>query len=264
MATVVTPTLILKHVRESDVLRKAYEIVENDEEVQELIKMANVMAVGRLKYNDHGIVHSRIVAGASLELLHLLLESGIKPTTLNDGIAKSMDEVKVVVLLGAYLHDIGNAIHRANHEALGAMMSKDILDRLLSDIFPGIGKRKYSLRQEIMHAIYATETNIRALTIEAGVVKIGDGTDMAEGRARIPYNKMGRLDMHAVSAISIKKVIISRGNNAPARIDVEMNDYAGLFQIEAVLRPKILTSGLDKYLEVYINVGDKEHRVHPL
>ncbi|MFN3268204.1 MAG: phosphohydrolase, partial [Zestosphaera sp.] len=87
-------------------------------------------------------------------------------------------------------------------------------------------------------------------------------TDMAEGRARIPY-KMGKLDMHSVSAISIKKVEIVRSAESTARIEIYMNDSAGLFQIEAVLKPKILTSGFEKHFEVYTNVDGKELRVYP-
>ncbi len=262
MAVVVSPNLVHRHIRTSNMLKKAWEILESDEEIQEIIKMANIMAVGRLKYNDHGVVHSRIVAGSALEILSLLLESGIKPTTLAFGTARDIEEVKLIVLLAAYLHDIGNAVHRINHEYLGALMAKDILDRILPEIAPELGKRKYCLRHEIMHAIYATETQTNALTMEAGVVKIADGTDMAEGRARIPY-KLGKLDMHAVSAISVKQVLVDKGEDVPVRIDIVMNDYAGLFQVEEVLKPKILTSGLADYIEVYIRVGEKVQKIVP-
>ena len=262
MSVLVSPALVQKHVESSELLRKAYEILEHDEEVQELIKMANIMAVGRLKYNDHGIIHSRIVSGAALEIFDRLVRSGIKPTTIEFGTARSIDEAKLVVLLASYLHDIGNAVHRINHEMIGAILAKDLIDRILTTVIPDIGKRKYMLRQEVMHAIYATEMSTNALTVEAGVVKIADGTDMAEGRARIPY-KLGKLDMHAVSALSIKKVAIGSDDSTPIRIEIFMEDFAGLFQVEAVLRPKILSSGLQKYVEVYANVNGKIHKVFP-
>lgn len=262
MSVLVSPALVQKHVESSELLRKAYEILEHDEEVQELIKMANIMAVGRLKYNDHGIIHSRIVSGAALEIFDRLVRSGIRPTTIEFGTARSIDEAKLVVLLASYLHDIGNAVHRINHEMIGAILAKDLIDRILTTVIPDIDKRKYMLRQEVMHAIYATEMSTNALTVEAGVVKIADGTDMAEGRARIPY-KLGKLDMHAVSALSIKKVAINSDGSTPIRIEIFMEDFAGLFQVEAVLRPKILSSGLQKYVEVYANVNGKIHRVFP-
>ncbi len=260
---VVGPALVIKHIETSDLLKKAYDFLEQDEEIQTLIKMSNVMAVSRLRYNDHGVVHSRIVSGSALELFDILVEAGLKPSTIAYGTARSVEEAKLVVLVAAYLHDIGNSVHRVDHEYVGALLAKDIIDRMFREILPNLSPaNKYMLRHEIMHAIYATETNTRALTLEAGVVKVADGTDMAEGRARIPY-KMGKLDMHSVSAISIKKVEIVKGSEAPARIRIYMNDSAGLFQIEAVLKPKILTSGFERYFEVYMNVDGKELRIYP-
>ncbi|MEM2006007.1 MAG: HD domain-containing protein [Zestosphaera sp.] len=259
----VGPTLVLEHVGSSELLRRAYEFLEQDEEVQTMIKMSNIMAVSRLKYNDHGVVHSRIVSGSALELLKILLDVGLKPSTLTYGTVKTVEEAKLVVLTAAYLHDIGNSVHRSGHEYVGALLAKDIIDRMLREVAGGLSlSSRCMLRHEIMHAIYATETSTRALTVEAGIVKVADGTDMAEGRARIPY-RMGKLDMHSVSATSVKKVELSRGSQATARIDVYMTDSAGLFQIEAVLKPKILTSGFEKYLEVFINVNGKEIRVYP-
>jgi len=258
----VGPNLIYRHLESSELLRAAYDFLERDLEVQTLIKMSNIMAVGRLRYNDHGVIHSRIVCGSALELMQILIDAGVKPSTLAYNTARSLDEAKLVVLVAAYLHDIGNSIHRHNHEYVGALLAKDLIDRLLENVLPGAKEYKYMLRHEIMHAIYATESNTKALTVEAGIVKIADGTDMAEGRARIPY-KMGKLDMHSVSAIGIKRVEISKGVNSPARIEVHMNDFAGLFQIEAVLRPKILSSGIEKYFEVYALINGNEHKVYP-
>jgi len=65
----VSPELLSKHLQGSERLAKAYALLVSDREPQGLLKMANVMAMGRLKYNDHGPVHSRIVAGSALEIL---------------------------------------------------------------------------------------------------------------------------------------------------------------------------------------------------
>ncbi|MCS7099421.1 MAG: HD domain-containing protein, partial [Sulfolobales archaeon] len=242
---------------------RVYEFLESDEEVQSLVDMSNIMAVGRLRYNDHGVIHSRIVSGSSLEIFDLLLKAKLKPTSLEFGITRSVEESMVIVLAAAYLHDIGNAVHRVNHEFIGSLLAKDIVDRMLSDTMPYVeGRRRRMIRQEILHAIYATETNTQALTVEAGVVKVADGTDMAEGRARIPY-KLGKINMHSVSAISIKKVEILNGNGRPVVIEVTMDNFAGLFQIEAVLRPKILTTGIADYFDIVAKVGDREIKVYP-
>ncbi|MCX8184463.1 MAG: HD domain-containing protein [Sulfolobales archaeon] len=259
----VSPALVRKFIENSSLLKRIYEFLEADEEVQSLIDMSNIMAVGRLRYNDHGIIHSRIVSGASLEIFDLLLKTRLKPTTLEFGIAKNIEECMVVVLTAAYLHDIGNAIHRVNHEFLGSLLAKDIVDRMLSDVMPHVeGRRRKMIRQEILHAIYATETNTQALTVEAGVVKVADGTDMAEGRARIPY-KLGKINMHSVSALSIKKVEILSGNGRPVSIEITMDNFAGLFQIEAVLKPKILSTGIADYFDITAKIGDREIKVYP-
>ena len=77
----------------------------------------------------------------------------------------------------------------------------------------------------------------------------GDGADMANGRARIPFF-MGKVDIHSVSALSIKAVRIVKGTNKPVRIEVDMTESAGVFQIQNVLGLKIRSSGIQDYIEV--------------
>ncbi len=228
--------------------------------------MSNVFAVHRLRFNDHGPVHARIAAGTALELLHLLVSSGVKPSCIRDGTCTDIDEAKLIVFMGAYLHDIGNSVHRTNHEFIGAILAKDILDKVLPEVLrdkleddPRI---LYSLRQEIMHAIYCTAPDIECLTVEGGVVKIADGLDMAEGRARVPY-RLGKVDIHAVSALSIKRVELMRGVERPVRIIVHMDEWAGIFQVEKVLLPKVLKSGLQNYVEIVAISRGKEVLTYP-
>jgi len=257
---VVSPNLIQRHLS-SPMLSKAFKLLEEDDEVGELLKMSNVMAVTRLRYNDHGIVHARIVAGTALELLDMLIREGVHSTMIRDGTAKTLEEVKVAVLFAAYLHDIGNAIHRVLHEYTGAILAKDILDRLLPQVLELPRRRLVAIRQEIMHMIFATEYNTKCLSMECGTVKIADGLDMSEGRARIPY-KLGKMDMHAVSALSIRKVELDKGDR-PVRISVYMDDMAGLFQVEQVLTPKILTSTIEDFIEVYVHTPQRIVKYYP-
>lgn len=259
----VSPDLLYKHVNTSPIIKKAYQMLEDNIEVIELLRMSNIMAVSRLKYNDHGIIHARIVAGAALELIDILSNAKVEMTYIRDGIADNIDEVKIAVLISSYLHDIGNSIHRVNHELLGVLISRNIIDRILFRL--GFDKRKaIDIRQEILHNIYASDYNIQCLSIECGIVKVSDGLDMAEGRARIPY-KLGKLDMHAVSALSIKKVDIewSQDYKRPINTIVYMNEAAGLFQLEAVLIPKVKSSGLESLLNIYINVNGKSMKYYP-
>ncbi|MEM1509246.1 MAG: HD domain-containing protein [Thermofilaceae archaeon] len=252
----VSPTLLSEHALRSELVQRAVSVLEGDLEVAALLKMANVMAVSRLGYNDHGPIHAKIVAGSALELLERLIAAGVKPSSLVNKTAKSIDEVKVLVVLAAYLHDIGNSIHRDMHEKLSALLAKDIIDRILLKVLEGVGNRLVLLRCEAMHAIYATAYDVQCLTVEAGVIKIADGLDMSEGRARVPYEK-GKIDMHSVSALSIKEVCVGRGEKRPIRITVKSDDTAGLFQIENILLPKIRTSGLENYIETALYSQDR-------
>ncbi|MCE4606140.1 MAG: phosphohydrolase [Desulfurococcales archaeon] len=262
MASKVGPDLIEKHVKSSRLLYNAYTVFAKDREVQELWKMSNVNAVSRLLYNDHGPIHAKIVAGSALEIFDILVGRGVEPTTLVDKTVGSIEEAKLVVMIGALLHDIGNSIHRLYHEFTGALISIDILNRLLPEILGKSHPYLYTIRQEILHAIYATSMDAEALTLEAGAVKIGDGTDMAEGRARYPYKK-GKSDIHALSALSIKKVYIEQGDRRPVKISVLMDDRAGFFQVEKILLPKVKTTRINHFIEInaIVQRDDKEETV---
>ena len=85
--------------------------------------------------------------------------------------------------------------------------------------------------------------------MEAGAAKVADGTDMAQGRTRIPY-RTGKVDIHSLSALSITKVEIEKGNRKPVQIFVSMNNPAGVFQIEEVLEKKIQTSGIQHLVDI--------------
>lgn len=236
-------------------LRELFKFLERDAEVQTYLRMANVMAVKRLRYNDHGSIHSKIIAGSALELFRIL-SSRITPNTLEDGVY-TLEDARVVVLCGAYLHDIGNAIHRTAHHIHGTLSAAPILDRILSRIYPDDRELWLRLKAEILHCIFSHDEDVRCLTMEAGTVKVADGTDMAEGRARIPY-KTGKVDIHSLSALSIRRVEIVEGELTPVRIVVHMDNPAGVFQIEQVLERKIASSSIESWIEVVALERDKE------
>ena len=88
------------------------------------------------------------------------------------------------------------------------------------------------------------------------MVKVADGCDMAAGRSRMPYS-IGKVDIHSVSALSIIEVDIKRGERKPVRIEVNMMDAAGIFQVEEVLMKKIKTGIIADYIEVETFVNGK-------
>ncbi len=260
MGIYISKNLLFEVIRGKPLLEDAVNILEENVEVKELLEMSNVMAVRRLKFNDHGIVHARIVAGAALVLLDMLHEQGIEPSTLYDRSVRSFEEAELVTLIGAYLHDIGNAVHRVNHPLHGYILAIPILNDILPKVIGG--RNLYRIRQEILHIIYSHDENIPCLTIEAGCVKVADGLDMCEGRARIPY-KLGKADIHAFSALAIKHVEVSQGVERPIRINVVMSESAGIFQVEEVLMRKIRTSGLANLIEINVYCGERVYRIRP-
>ncbi len=242
--TQVSTDLIYSQLEEPRI-KKMFHLLENDPEVQGCLHMSNVMTVNRLKYNDHGVVHSRITAGSSLEIFDILTKK-VERNTEQSGISTA--EARIIVLCGAYLHDIGNSIHRVDHHLHGCNIALPILTKLLGEVIPD-EDLALRMRHEVLHSIFAHDDDTPCLTLEAGAITVGDGTDMAEGRARVPYNA-GKVDIHALSALSIKKVEIEKGDATPVRILVHMENPSGVFQVEEVLGHKIRTSGIAQHLEV--------------
>jgi metal-dependent HD superfamily phosphatase/phosphodiesterase len=249
--SVISKELIEKWKQYDPFVGEMVNIIEKDEEVKALLEMSNVNAVGRLGYNDHGPVHAKIVAGTSLEILGLLLKKNVELTTLKQGTAKNLDEVKFILVMASYLHDIGNSTHREYHEAIGSLLAKDIVDRIIQSMFPNIGPRRYFLRQEILSAIFSTEMETKPLTLEASIVKLADGLDMSEGRARLPY-KMGKVDMHSLSALNVKRVQLTCDETVPIVVEVFLGDMAGFFQVERVLLPKLESGKLKGMVRIDI------------
>ncbi|PVX23647.1 MAG: phosphohydrolase [Candidatus Bathyarchaeum sp.] len=242
----VSANLINSHLDEPKVAQM-FQLMESDLEVKNTLRMSNVMAVERLKYNDHGPVHAKIVAGSALEIFDLLTQQ-VTPTTVHNNVC-SLEDAKVVVLCGSYLHDLGNSIHRVDHPFHSCILANPILDRLLKTVYPKDAGLVVRLKSEILHAIFAHEEEVDCLSVEAGAAKVADGTDMARGRTRIPY-RTGKVDIHSVSALSITQVEIEKGKHRPVQIFVNMNNPAGVFQIEEVLDKKIQTSGIQDLVEV--------------
>jgi len=242
---VVSPNLIDQYLS-NPFVAQVYQLLEDDAEVQTLLRMANVMAVTRLHYNDHGPVHSRVTAGSAMELFEIMRER-VQPTLVRDSVG-SEDDSRVVALCGAYLHDIGNSVHREEHNIHSYVLAAPILDRLLSKVYEN-RQQLYRVRQEILHSLFSHDEEVQCLTMEAGIAKIADGTDMAEGRARFPY-MTGKVDIHSLSALAIRRLDILRGTTRPVRLEVDMSNPAGVFQIQWTLESKLATSGLQELVEI--------------
>jgi len=115
---------------------------------------------------------------------------------------------------------------------------------------------------ETLHAIISHRSGGSPLTIEAGIVRVADALDMSEGRSRIPY-QAGKMDIHSISAASIDKVDILEGSSKPIQINIWMNNNAGIFQVDELLRRKLVGSGIEKYVTVsaFLVTGDEKRLI---
>jgi metal-dependent HD superfamily phosphatase/phosphodiesterase len=239
-------------------LERVMENVKADVKLHAFWKCSNVMAIDRMGYTDHGPTHVKIVANLSLKLLRILVDNQVTPSVVKD-YGLGTDDAEVVVVLGSILHDLGMVVIRHHHEVYSAMLAREFIERSLTPVYPE--EERAIICSEVLHAIVAHERPNLPLTVEAGIVGIADALDMEAGRARIPFES-GKIDIHAVSALSIEKVEIVEGGKKPITIKINMSNSAGVFQIDELLKPRIEISGLQQYFHVIAEItGEKETRI---
>jgi hypothetical protein len=239
-------------------LQQVVDRVNADDELYTLWQVINVNAVQRLAMNDHGPVHVQIVTNIALKLLRLLVDRSVTPSVVV-GHNLTNEDAEVIVVLASLLHDIGMSIHRVDHELYSLFLARPKLRELLEGIYDLPAQT--ILTSEILHAIISHRAGGQPITLEAGVVRVADALDMAQGRSRIPF-QAGKVDIHSISATAIEQVIIEQGEVKPIRIVVRMNNSAGIFQLDELLKEKLDGSGLEPYVEVEATVeGESEKKL---
>lgn len=239
-------------------LKKLLEYINNDQELLQLWRCANVNAVDRSGISDHGEIHIRIVANAALRILRLLLKGGVEPSVVKHHFLEN-DDAEIIVVLAACLHDIGIAIHRDDHERYSLIFAYPKARQLLSQLYKE--PELTIMTAEVIHAVIAHNAAESCLTIEAGVLKVADTLDMKEGRSRIPF-EAGQVNIHSVSAQAVEAVSISKGDVLPLKIVVTLSNSAGIFQVDELLRRKLRNSTLGPYIEVVAMInGESEKKL---
>ena len=231
-------------------LRKVLERVNADEGLKAWWHVANVNAVKRLGINDHSWVHIQIVANIALRLLRILMKRGVEPAMVEDYDMKPED-AEVTVVLGALLHCVGMAVHRDRHEDWSLFLAEPKARELLQGIYeePELSV----VVVEVLQAITSHRETGRPLTLEAGIVRVADALDIEEGRSRIPFER-GRVSIHSISAAAIDEVVISEGKDRAVSVEIKMNNSAGIYQVDELLRSKLHGSGLEPYVEVVARI----------
>ena len=231
--------------------------VNGDDQVRAWWYMTQVHAE-RLGMSDHSWVHMQIVLNIALRLLRLLVRAGVEPAMVADHGMRDRD-AEVVVAGGALLHDTGMSIHRADHEAYSLFLASGALQRLLADVYKE--PERTVVASEILHAIIGHRRRGEPYTLEAGVVRVADALDMAQGRTRLPLES-GHEGIHSISAAAVDEVRISAGEERPVKIEIQLNNSAGIFQVDDLLATKIRGTPLEGKVEVIAEIeGETEKRL---
>jgi uncharacterized protein len=238
-------------------LEALLEAVNADEEVRTWWYMAQVTSE-RLEMSDHSWVHVQIVLNVALRLLRLLARSDVAPAMVVDHGMRNHD-AEVVVAAGALLHDVGLSIHRSDHETYSLFLAERKLRDLLADVYEE--PQRTVVVSEALHAIIGHRRRGVPYTLEAGVVRVADALDMAQGRSRIPF-EAGRIGIHSLSAAAVDEVDISAGTDRPIRLEIKLNNSAGIYQVDDLLATKIRGTPLEPHVEVVAEVeGETEKRL---
>jgi uncharacterized protein len=232
---------------------KVLTVINQDVEIKTLWRISNVNAIDRLEMTDHGPVHFQIVANIATRLARILVKHNVEMSIVkNYGLTN--DHAELVILLASIFHDLGMSINREGHEGFSLFLANSILHRILD--FLSIEERTIVI-SEVLHAIIAHRSGGTPYTIEAGIVRVADALDMSEGRSRIPYES-GKIDIHSVSAAAINRVEITEGVARPIQINIYMNNMAGIFQVDELLKQKMKGSGIEKYILISTYLDEEQ------
>jgi len=242
-------------------LERLLAAVNADEQVKAWWHVSAVNATRRLGMSDHSWIHIQIVLNVALRLARLLFRRGVVPNVVAD-YGLSERDAEVVVAAGALFHDIGMQVHRADHEAYSLFLCADKLGSLLEGIYDE--PERSIVVAETLHAIIGHRRRGDPFTIEAGIVRVADALDMAAGRSRVPF-EAGHQNIHSLSAYAIERVEIKPGRDRAVRVEIEMSNSAGIFQVDELLATKLRGSGLEQHVEVTARIeAEHEKRLLPV
>jgi metal-dependent HD superfamily phosphatase/phosphodiesterase len=248
-------------VRANRKLRTVIERVNRDAQLKGWWHVANVNAVARMEINDHSWVHIQIVTNIALKLLRQLTKHGVEPNVVGD-YGYSRDDAEVIVALTALTHCVGMSVHRHGHEDFSLFLAEPKLRELLDGIYDEPDRTV--VVSEVLQGIISHRSDGQPLTLEAGILRVADALDMEQGRSRIAFER-GRVSIHSLSAAAIEEVVISDGDDKPIRISITMNNSAGIYQVDGLLKAKLRGSGLEPYVEVLAHIDtEAEKRLVPL
>jgi len=242
-------------IKGNELLEKAINKINHDKQIFALWRVINVNAIERLGMTDHGVVHAQIVSNIALKLTRMLIKGKIEMTITHD-YELSEKYAELVVVLASLFHDFGMTVSREGHEEYSLFLVNSIIYKII-DFLPI--EEQTIVASEVLHTIISHRTSGKPLTIEAGIVRVADALDMCQGRSRIAY-EAGIINIYSISAIAIDNIEIAHGTDKPIQINVSMNNSAGLFQLDELLKKKIANSGIGKYISVKASISQETEK----
>jgi uncharacterized protein len=221
-------------------LQALFEAANSDRRLHGWWYMQQVNA-DRRDMSDHSWVHIQIVANIALRLFRLLNRAGVEPAMVSDHGMKARD-AEVVIAAACLFHDTGMSIHRTDHEQYSLFLAADRLPSLLAGVYDE--PELTVVTSEALHAVIGHRRRGDPITVESAIV-------------RVPF-EVGRPNIHSLSAAAIDDVRIEPGEERAVRIEIAMNNSAGLFQIDELLATKLRDSGIEEHVEVVAQI-DAEH-----
>ncbi len=249
----IEPVHIKAPTRGNRRLDKLLAAVNADDQVKAWWRMQALNA-DRLHMSDHSWVHIQIVVNIALRLSRLLFRRGVQPVMVADHSMTERD-AEVVIAAAAMLHDVGMQVHRTDHESYSLFLAADKLPELLADVYKE--PERSIVVAEALHAIIGHRRRGDPFTVEAGIVRVADALDMARGRSRVPF-EAGHQNIHSLSAYAIDDVKLASGRDKAVRVEIQMSNSAGIFQVDELLATKLRGSGLEEHVEVVARI-DAEH-----
>lgn len=247
----------LREIAKTSKLKKLVNILLKDKEIDVFLEQANNLSVLRLGYNDHGKTHAEISALNALKIFEILSKKGFKTNIVTEKVGDEED-AKIAIFLGAYLHDIGCSVCREGHDLVGTVIAYPIIQRILKQFYNKEKMDKIScfvLESIVCHMGYQDATSF-----EARLVEVADSTDITKWRARIPFS-VGKTDIHKFSALAIEEVNFKEGEKKPVRIEVTMENPAGIFQTEETMLKRIRHARFEDMIELVARIkGEEELR----
>jgi metal-dependent HD superfamily phosphatase/phosphodiesterase len=259
-ATAITAVKVHAPSRGNRKLEKLLAAVDADPQVKAWWH-ASAVTAQRLHLTDHSWVHIQIVLNIALRLSRLLFRRGVTSSIVTDH-GMTEHDAEVVIAAAAMLHCVGMSVARTDHETYSLFLCADKLPSLLQGVYEE--PERSIVVAEAMHAVISHRSRGNPLTVEGAIVRIADALDMAKGRSRVEF-EAARIDIHSLSAYAIEEVRIMAGEEKAVRVEIDMTNSAGIFQIDEGLGTKLRGTLLAEHVEVIARIeAEHEERLVPV